>query len=210
MNKLQYISIIFWFVLTNLLFGQLYNGVKHSMFSDIKANNVGDVITVLIIETADAKSESESSSSKQSDFSANGSTSGNLGKLTEFLPMFGASSSIANSHDGDAESSQSERLTGKISAIIVEQNENGILKIQGERTVEINGEKNLMQLEGLVRQRDIMTDNTVYSYNIANAKINYKKSGITNKLVKPGTLQKVGTWVIGVGLLAIAIMGISI
>ena len=84
-----------------------------------------------------------------------------------------------------------------------------MLKIQGEKLVEVNGERNIMKIEGYIRPRDIQENNTVYSYNIANAKIIYRKAGIKNKLVKPGTFQRLITWGLGIGLIVISVLGLS-
>ncbi|HMA62856.1 MAG TPA: flagellar basal body L-ring protein FlgH [bacterium] len=179
-------------------------GNRQSLFADIKAHQTGDIITVLVMERANASRESEVESSSKSNFSANGSNKGNL---TDFLPLFGASSDISNNYDGQEGTEQSEQLTGKISATIVEEPGRGLFKIKGERILEVNGEQNVMQLEGLIRGRDIRTDNTVYSYNVANARIVYRKGGLHNRFFKPGTFQKILTWSIGAGLIVLGVIG---
>jgi flagellar L-ring protein precursor FlgH len=73
--------------------------------------------------------------------------------------------------------------------------------------LEVNGEKNLMKVKGLVRPKDILTDNTVYSYNIANAEIAYKQGNLHKRFLKPGLLQKTITLGIGAGLLGLAYIG---
>ena len=186
------------------LIGQFCDDENRSIYSDIKAHNVGDVVTVLIVETANASRESKINSSSETDVTADGSVTGNLSK---FLPIFGASSTLANSHDGSEGTQQKEKLTGKISARIVEKTKEGMLKIEGERTIEVNGETNLMKLVGLIRPRDIKSNNIVYSYNIADAKIIYKKGGFRNKIAKPGTFQRWGTWLVGIGLIILSVYG---
>lgn len=189
--------------ISNNLFGQSFYGKNHSMYSDIKAHKVGDIITVLIVENANAINESKINNSSQSDVGTQGSVDGNL---TKFLPVFGAKSALSQSHKGSADARQQNRLTGKISATIVENND-GVLKIKGSRFLDVNGETNIMKVEGLIRLRDINADNTVYSYNIADAKISYKKSGLSNKIAKPGSFQRWTTWLIGVGLIVLSVYG---
>jgi flagellar L-ring protein precursor FlgH len=178
-----------------------------SIFSDVKAHAIGDVVTVLVVENANASRESKINSSGNSNLAASGSVSGTL---TEYLPVFGLSNSLSSSHDGAEGTEQKDKLTAKISARITEISETGMIKIQGERIVEVNGETNVMQIEGSVRSRDIATDNTIYSYNLADAKVIYRKNGIKNKLVKPGTFQRAGNWLIGIGLIVVAITGVMI
>lgn len=185
----------------NLLTAQRFAGTTNSLYNDVKAVKVGDIVTVLIMETANASKASKVNNSSSSNASASGSVSGNL---TNFLPLFGASSEIANSHDGSTDTQQKEKLTGKMTATITEEAPNGMLKLEGERILEVNGEKNVMSLDGYVRPRDIAADNTVYSYQIANAEIVYRKMGMKNSLVKEGTIQKTVTWLLGLSLLALS------
>jgi len=85
-------------------------------------------------------------------------------------------------------------LRGKMSAQIVDILPNGNLKIEGKRTVEINGEEQTTILTGVVRPRDILSDNTVYSYLIADASISYRGRGMVNDAAKPGILSRFINW----------------
>ena len=141
--------------------------------ADIKGHGVGDVITVLIAEMSNASRESSAKLSTNSQIGADGSVTGNL---SSFIPLFGMSTNLSESHDDDEGTSQTEMVTGKITATITEKNANGLLKIEGSRKVNVNGETNIMEISGFVRDRDITSQNTVYSYYIANADISYKKT----------------------------------
>ena len=202
MKKLLLISLF-----SGSLLAQNFNGAAYSLYSDIKAHKVGDIITVLIVESSNASRESKSSNSSSSEIGADASVKGNL---TGFLPLFGASSALSNAQSGRNDTEQKDRLTGKISATIVEEISNGMVRIEGERLVNVNGENNLMKVEGKVRTRDIKSDNTVFSYNIAEAKIIYEQTGLENKIAKPGFFQKAGTWILGAGLLALAVTGAAL
>ncbi len=178
-----------------------------SLYTDIKAHSLGDVVTVLIVENASARQESNAKSRSNASINADGSLAGTF---AEFLPIFGASSVISSDIDKSNGSDQEDRLSGKITASIIEITDAGLLKIQGERSVEVNGEENIMRLDGLVRARDIRTDNTVYSYNIANAKIVYRQAGVVNAVASPAAVSKVLAVSLVLGLLGMAITGIGI
>ncbi len=188
------------------LFGQSMN-IGTSLYSDHKARQTGDVITVLIVENANASQESKINSSTTTTSSVDGSVSGQFGSGTGFLPLFSASGNLGGRHDGIAKTSQQDQLLGKLSVTITEVTPGGLFRIHGKRTVEVNGEKNLMELDGTVRPRDIRSDNTVYSYKIADAQIRYKKSGLANKIMKPGTMKRWTTTVLALGLLGLAFAG---
>ncbi len=177
-----------------------------SLYTDIKAHLIGEVVTVLVVENASARQESNVSTRSNASVNADGSLAGTF---AEFLPVFGASSVLSSDIDNSNGSDQQDRLSGKITATIIEETAAGLLKIQGERTVEVNGEENIMKIEGLVRARDIRTDNTIYSYNIADAQIIYRQAGAVNSLASPATISKTIAVSLVLVLLGLSITGLS-
>ena len=200
----QILKQILLIVMSSFLLGQMEDFSVTSIYSDIKAHNVGDLITVHIIESSNASRESKVKSSSSTDMSMDGSVAGTL---TDYLPLFGASSKISNILDGSEGTEQKDQLTGRISVTIMEETENGMFFIKGKRILEVNGEMNTIQLEGYIRERDISTDNTVFSYNIANAEIIYRKGGTLENVVNPRKMQKWLTWGVGLGLVGLAFIG---
>ncbi len=190
-------------IMSNLVFAQ----VGMSLYTDIKAHSIGQVITVLVVENASAKQESNVN--KRSNASVNADAS-LAGTFAEFLPVFGANAVTSTDIDNSNGSKQEDRLSGKITAMIVEETDAGLLRIEGERTVEVNGEENIMKLKGLVRPRDIRTDNTVYSYNVAEAKIIYRQAGVVNAVASPATISKTVAVSLVLGLIAMSIAGVGI
>jgi flagellar L-ring protein precursor FlgH len=200
----QILKQILLIVMSSFLLGQMEDFSVTSIYSDIKAHNIGDLITVHIIESSNASRESKVNSSSSTDMSMDGSVAGTL---TDYLPLFGASSKISNILDGSEGTEQKDQLTGRISVTIMEETENGMFFIKGKRILEVNGEMNTIQLEGYIRERDISTDNTVFSYNIANAEIIYRKGGTLENVVNPRKMQKWLTWGVGLGLVGLAFIG---
>ena len=200
----KYLKLTLTLITTSLLFGQTANFSVTSIYSDIKAHDIGDLITVQIIESSNASRESKVNSSSSTGMNMEGDVGGSL---TDYLPLFGASSNISNSLDGSEGTEQKDQLTGRISATIIEKTKNGMFLIEGKRILEVNGEKNTIKLEGYIRDRDITTDNTIYSYNIANAKIEYSKGGIVENVINPRKIQKWLTWGVGLGLVGLAFIG---
>ncbi len=175
----------------------------NSLYSDIKAHQVGDVLSVIISENANALRESKSSSSSNTDMSIGAESKGNI---ANFIPVFGGSGKIASDYKGQDGNEQRDRLTGRITVRIVEKTDNGMFRIKGERKIGVNGDANFMRLEGFIRPRDITAENTIFSYNVADAKITYRRSGIANSIFPPGTFPKLFTWLLG-GLMVAASAG---
>ncbi len=169
-----------------------------SLYTDIKAHAIGDILSVVIVENANASRESSSKSNSKSDMKMDASANGNI---ASFLPIFGGGSSLSSSYDGGDGTEQKDRLTGRITVRITEKTEGGMYKIEGERTLNVNGEENLMELHGFVRPRDISTNNSVFSYNVADAQIIYKKGGITN-IVNDGFFSNFFVKIVGLAMIA--------
>lgn len=195
MKKL-YVALIFLLA----LFLNLQAQVAPSLFSDIKASNVGDVLSVILVEKAYASQGYKNTSSTNSGTEFGAASGGNL---VNFLPVFSGSGSYDSDTKAQDGSQQEDRLSGRLTVRITEKVNGGLLKIKGEREVGVNGEDNVMILEGFIRARDISTDNTIYSYHIADAKIDYRKSGIANKFIAPGTFPKIFSFLVG-GLMVAA------
>lgn len=162
---------------------------QRSLYSDIKAHNVGDIITVILKESTSGSSTSDSKLSTSADGSTGGSVTGNF---LPFQPVFGADVNVDFGADERNLTSQRQLLEGFISVQITEVTPRGDLIVEGNRLMEVNGEVHEMSVSGVVRQNDVNSHNQVLSYRIANANIKYqKKGGLKKKKRHRGILKKV-------------------
>ncbi len=165
-----------------------------SLYADQKARGEGDMVTILVSETSNASHQSQVQRSGDNSVDAAGEVEGNL---LQFLPVFGLSSNLrtdSNSREGTA---QKDLLTGQITAVVTEVLDNGLFEITGSKVINVNGERNLMTIEGIIRPNDIQWDNTIYSYNIADTRIYYSKAGVDGKLVQRGSFARVANLIMG-------------
>jgi flagellar L-ring protein precursor FlgH len=166
-------------------------GSNRSLFTDIKASQMGDILTVLIYEQSRASNQVSSKTEKSSGFSA--STGPGAGKL-DFIPMFGLSSDSKNSYDGKGENMRNGSLRARMSVTVMEMKPNGDLIIEGTRTIGLSGDLETLTLSGVVRQRDISPENTIDSYLIADAIIKYTGKGAINTGSRPGPITRILNW----------------
>ena len=73
--------------------------------------------------------------------------------------------------------------------------DNGNLLIEGNKEVEVNNEKEILRVSGIVRPEDISSDNTVLSEKIADARIQYTGTGDNHNAARPGWLARFFNWV---------------
>ena len=158
-----------------------------NLFSDHRAMGVDDILTIIIVESAKAGSESKTNTSKGSEVGFSASS------LSLVSPhQFGASNS--SKFDGKGATSRSGSLSATVTARVVKVLDGGNLVIEGSKTVEINQEKEIIKISGVVRPQDIQKNNIVYSTSIADAEITYTGNGTVNTAARPGFFTRLANW----------------
>jgi flagellar L-ring protein precursor FlgH len=164
---------------------QIGEAATRSMFGDVRAMRKGDVVTILIIEDVQADNTARTGSSSSTNLSAGVSGSVNSNQAT-----VNGSISTGNAFSGQGQSGRSESVKARLTARIVDAENPSAMRVEGKRTVTINGETQIITLTGLVRYIDIQTDNTVYSYNVADLTLSYNGDGPITKAQQPGMFTK--------------------
>jgi flagellar L-ring protein precursor FlgH len=178
--------------ITVFCFYYVFAGSIYSMYNDKKAYTTDDILTVIIVESAKAGSESGTSTNKKNNISLQAQAG--TGALS-FLPAMGASAGNGVDYGGKAGTTRSGNLVAKISARVVKVLDNGNLVIDGSKVVEINDEKEIIKISGIVRPQDIEANNTIYSYNIADAQITYSGKGVVHTGERPGLIARILNWI---------------
>ncbi len=165
------------------------NGFR-SLFSDYKAVNLGDAITIIVVESSEASNNAEKSAGRNSDLGF--SFGGGIGSTS--LPDVNSDISSNNDFDGKGSAKTSGMVRTKLSAMIDSVLANGLLRIKGSRKIVVNDEEQIITIKGIVRASDIQSDNTVYSYNISDAEIIFQSDGQIRSIQDPGWLTKLFHW----------------
>jgi len=159
-----------------------------NLFADTKARKVNDIITVIISEkikqsVQDSKKLSESNNDNGGLFNATGSGNGYLNGHKLFslgktgVDMLFPSMNSKRGYNGSGSQQSDASFQTSISARIIKVLQNGNYFIEGSREIYLNGEKQIIQISGVIRPQDISADNTIDSKYIADAKIMYKTEG---------------------------------
>ena len=172
--------------------GSLWQQGNRSMFSDRKARDVGDIVTVLISETASASKQASTSTGRSSSVSAGipnlfGLENNAIWSGTNPVDLNNLiSADFSNDFDGSGTTSRKEDLTASLTTQVVGRYPNGQLKIRGGKEVMVNNEVQIIYLTGIIRPVDITAANTVSSTKILNARISYTGKGAISDKQKPG------------------------
>jgi flagellar L-ring protein precursor FlgH len=171
--------------------GGLYLAATHtSLFSDVRAFRVGDIVTVLLVESTDATKSSDTALDKNSNVDITPPTVFGQPVTLNNRYNLGVGLDAASSFGGEAASSQSNSLQGAIAVQVSRVLPNGNLEVQGEKWIQINQGDEYIRLRGVIRPEDMSATNTIPSTRVANARISYGGTGIADETNKPGWLAR--------------------
>ncbi len=158
-----------------------------SLVTNMKAHHVGDIITIMIVEQTTANAAAKTDANNKSEMSG-GPGLGFLDVLTNW------GLSTENKFTGTGKTQRSGSLQSEMTARIVEELHNGDFRLAGTRMIDINGERQLIEITGICRGRDITARNTILSTLIADARIAYNGTGPVNASSEPGVVTKLINW----------------
>jgi len=138
---------------------------------------VGDIVTVILNETAQASRISGLTTERASSNTVIGATqASSLFPGSSFFDGVNTDGSTISS-SGSGTAGQSASLTGSISVVVVDVMPNGNLVVFGEKQLGLNEGSEMIVVKGVIRPDDIMPNNTVLSTRLANAQFSYSGVG---------------------------------
>jgi flagellar L-ring protein precursor FlgH len=172
------------------------NGSLSEMFINAKARRVGDIVTISIVESSSASNMASTDTDRTTSMSVGLTNFFNLEEHFPstkpfFNPFSPVKSDYESTFEGEGATARSGALEAYISARIIQVLPNGNFIIEGNREVRVNNENQVITLTGVVRPRDITSDNVIQSTYIADARISYSGSGIVNDQQRPGWLMRI-------------------
>ncbi|MDO6460407.1 flagellar basal body L-ring protein FlgH [Granulosicoccaceae sp. 1_MG-2023] len=171
--------------------GSIYHSSNNRfLFEDLKARRVGDLITVILDESTNAKKNASTNTSKDSSVDLPGPTIAGLPVTMGGREVLNASLDSESSFSGSGDSSQSNSLSGNITVTVAQVLSNGNLVVRGEKLLTLNNGSEIIRISGIVRSHDVTPENTVESTQIANANITYSGRGAIADSNRQGWLAR--------------------
>jgi len=165
-----------------------------SLVADRRARTVGDIVTILVKESNTATKDNSTSTAKKSSLNASLTSFLYSPSSSGLLTKNGALPAIAydSSHtfDGGGKINNSETIDARIAVKVAEVLPNGNLVLEGTKKTSFAGETQDAVLRGVVRQEDINSGNTVYSYNLADVTLKYVSKGSISDSQRKGWFTK--------------------
>ena len=168
------------------------------LLADLRACNVGDIVTVVIQESNSAGDEAATQADRTS-----GVKVGITSLLGLSLPKMNAfqdntvtaenaiEGAVGNVSKGTANTARKSTFTSFLTTQVIHILPNKNLVIKGKRQMKINNETEVVTLSGIVRPQDLASDNSVLSTRVADAKMEITGYGVVSDKQRQGWLTRI-------------------
>ena len=163
------------------------------LLGDLRARRVNDLVTVQVVESINALGTADAALDKNSSASASlSSFFGIESRMPTWLDPSGLASLSANTDfSGSGATTRTAALSAVVTARVAEVLPNGDLALEGVREIDINGDRQILVLTGIVRVADIGPGNVVPSTAVGQMRIRYFGKGLMKDNLSPGWLVRV-------------------
>jgi flagellar L-ring protein precursor FlgH len=160
--------------------GSIYantQGPRMRLFEDNKAREVGDLLTIVLVESTESRTRANTAVTKDAGVGMGVPNIAGASVTYKGRNILQAEVEGSRSFAGGGVSTQSNELAGDITVTVVQQMPNGNLLVRGEKMMRLNQGDELVQVQGIVRPADIGPDNRIASNRIGDARIVYGGKG---------------------------------
>jgi flagellar L-ring protein precursor FlgH len=175
--------------------GSLWQDGSRSLVADFRASRVGDLVTIRVDESPEARGDADTKMDRHSDWSIG------AGKFLGFAQAIQAENPgldmakifqlMSDSEfDASGETTRGSRVEASMAVRVHKQLPNGDLFLEGTKVLMVNDEELHIYVSGVVRPEDIAQDNSVNSSVIADAQIEFSGRGVLTDNQRQGWLTK--------------------
>jgi flagellar L-ring protein precursor FlgH len=171
--------------------GSLFGRGKNPLFSDRKAMQENDVLTVIISEATSASSTTQKNLARVNQGTLGGGVFTGTGvSALNTATNISLENSSESSFTGSGSAVRDESFTTTITARVIKILNNGNYFIDGSRELLINGEKQIIKVSGVISPYNISANNEIESKYISDAKIQYLTQGELAQGTQRGWLSR--------------------
>jgi flagellar L-ring protein FlgH len=161
-------------------------GANISAVADLKARNVGDILTIAVQEQTSIKNEDKVERTNDTSLAARleAFTLSDATFKENILPKLDVRKQ--QSFQGESKQNSGSDVRASIAVVVVDVQPNGNLVVAGTRSVQVNDETRTLRISGVVRALDVSPANTVSSQQVADARIAITGEGASTRQVTRG------------------------
>jgi flagellar L-ring protein precursor FlgH len=160
------------------------------LFENAVARRVGDTVTVNLQESTAAQKSASTTTSKSTKIDMPSPTLAGSGITLNGNDILNFDLENQRDFDGSGDSQLSNKLQGFITVTVAKRLANGNLVVRGQKWIGINQGKEFIRIQGVIRPIDILPDNSIPSYKVADASISYGGQGAVADANRPGLLSR--------------------
>jgi flagellar L-ring protein precursor FlgH len=153
--------------------------------ADHRAYRVGDIVTIYVLEATRAKSQAATEAGSDLNLDVG---------MSSPSTQYNANLGLSGNNASGAQTTRIGELRTQVSAQVTAVESNGSLRIAGEQSLIVNGERQKIRITGLVRPEDIDAGNTVWSNRIANADLELLGVGVVSESQRQSIFYRVFKW----------------
>jgi len=163
----------------------IWNKRRGIYFRDRRAYAVGDILTVHI--TMDDGARLNNRSGKDTNLKGSLIGDGTYTLKNGYNPSASVNAGLEGKLDAERGGTveRTEKISLQLAAVVIDASPNGNLQIEGTQEVRVNHELRILTVQGVVRSKDILPDNTIAYEKIAEARISYgglnSRAGLTRR-----------------------------
>lgn len=165
------------------------------LFYDTQARNVGDLLTIVVLEDSNIQNSDNRGLKKQtglkSAFTFAGAADGGFATQDSSASASEALTSD-RSMSGSASFRSQRAFTDQMTVTVTDLLPNGNMIVRGTREIMIQGDQRILIVSGVVRAYDVSPDNTVNSRLVSDLKMAYEGAGPEGAFTRQGWLGRVG------------------
>lgn len=176
--------------------GSLWSEVATvSLVGDTRAYRPGDLVTINIVEDTKGTQQATTDLTKDATLSLKAPVLGGYeNRLTNKFPNFNPAQILDTSTNkafkGDGATTRETSVVAAVTARVLGVYPNGDLAILGHKDVEVNHERQVLTLVGIVRAEDLSSENSVSSDRIAELGVHLGGRGDINDAQREGWLSR--------------------
>ena len=168
-----------------------HDDVAKPMYADKRATSIGDIITIIVQENSTANKNNATKTERSSSLKAAVSSFLMPGMAVTAGQLPAVAYNSDHKHDGSGAINNSESMIAHIAVRVIDVLPNKNLVIEGKRETAFSGERQTITLRGVVRAEDVTANNTVLSYNVADATIQIIGKGTVTDGQKKGWFNRI-------------------
>ncbi|HDZ69360.1 MAG TPA: flagellar basal body L-ring protein FlgH [Phycisphaerales bacterium] len=162
-----------------------------NLYADDVARHIGDILTITITEDSKIENKAKRDMKKETDRSTTFDGKLGISHILPSIPGFNMTAKSSNELKGKADYKDERSFIDSVTVVVIDILPNGNLVVMGTRNRNIAGDKQIIEVSGIVRTSDIAFDNTVKSERIADFRIVSRNGGVAEPFNRPGWLGRI-------------------